>query len=225
MDHDLPAQLEKSPSSKVGQGSRGPHAVRREATRLKAFEATIACLYEGGYAQTSTLEVAKRADISRGALLKQFPTRAHLFAALVEHIVSRSWETTRAYCERFPAGVERVLARADSTWAFYKTPQSYALMEIALGARSDPQLSELLSDVGLAREHLESQRVWEEMRLEGVEDGRAVGLAVMHLVATVRGLMIERLMNRNSDTVDAVFALEKQRFETVLRGLIPSRVS
>src|SRR3546814_8676289 len=49
--------------------------------------AAVECLHETGYAGASTLAVAKRAGVSRGALMKQFQSKATLFADLVEHLL------------------------------------------------------------------------------------------------------------------------------------------
>jgi AcrR family transcriptional regulator len=198
---------------------RGPHALRRESTRRKVFEAGIACLHELGYAGTSTLAVAKRAGISRGALLKQFPTRGHLFAALLERLIRQAQEASQAQCERLPPGIQRVLARADAAWEFYKTPEAFALMEIALGARGDGELSEHISAVGLARQHFAEVRVWDDMGIEISEAKRTLSVAMMQVVATVRGLAIERLMNRGSSLVDNAFALQKQQLQALLETL------
>src|SRR3546814_2080073 len=58
------------------------HSVRRENTRSRVLAAAVECLHETGYAGASTLAVAKRAGVSRGALMKQFQSKATLFADL-----------------------------------------------------------------------------------------------------------------------------------------------
>ena len=67
----------------------GPATVRRTQaertaeTTAKLLDATADCLVERGYAGTSTVEVCRRAGVSRGALVHHFPSKDDLVAAAV----------------------------------------------------------------------------------------------------------------------------------------------
>lgn len=56
---------------------------RGEGTRLRILEATLACIVDEGYAQTTTVRVCELSGTSRGSLLHEFSTRAELMAAAV----------------------------------------------------------------------------------------------------------------------------------------------
>ncbi|AEG51425.1 regulatory protein TetR [Sphingobium chlorophenolicum L-1] len=210
----------KPPAKAGGPGTRGPHTVRREITRQRVFEAAIDCLHETGYAGASTLAVARRAGVSRGALMKQFPTKATLFADLVEHFLDQMREETLNHIRKFPAGLPRIMARVDYAWELYKKPKALAIVEVMLGARGDPELSERLAQVGRTRQIIEQHLLGEEFRQMGLTDRRAAGYAIMQMAAAVRGLALERLLNRDSQSVDAAFALQKQQTEEFFRALI-----
>ena len=66
--------------------ARRSQAERSATTREALLDATIACLVEEGYANTTTARVAERAGVSRGAHLHHFQTRSALVAAAVEHL-------------------------------------------------------------------------------------------------------------------------------------------
>jgi AcrR family transcriptional regulator len=66
---------------------RFPQQARSLATRRRLLDAAADQLISGGYAALTTVEVAQRAGVSRGAFLHHFPTRASLVAATVEHLV------------------------------------------------------------------------------------------------------------------------------------------
>ncbi|HYJ70652.1 MAG TPA: helix-turn-helix domain-containing protein [Nocardioidaceae bacterium] len=66
--------------------TRVPQAERTRAMRQRLMEATVACLVERGWAGTSTAMVAQRAEVSRGAMLHHFPTKADLVVGAVEHL-------------------------------------------------------------------------------------------------------------------------------------------
>src|ERR1700682_1902920 len=59
----------------AGTSSRRSQAERSATTRDALLDATIACLVEDGYANTTTSRVAERAGVSRGAHLHHFQTR------------------------------------------------------------------------------------------------------------------------------------------------------
>ena len=54
---------------------------RRDETRRALLDAAVESLIQVGFARTTTLEVQRRADVSRGALLHHFPSKAELGVA------------------------------------------------------------------------------------------------------------------------------------------------
>src|SRR5689334_11304015 len=80
---------------------------RSAATQAKLLDATVACIAEVGYARTSTTMVCERAQVSRGAQLHHFPTKAALVAAAAEHVLQLRVEEFRATLGGLPAGQER----------------------------------------------------------------------------------------------------------------------
>ncbi|KQP18793.1 TetR family transcriptional regulator [Pseudorhodoferax sp. Leaf265] len=202
-----------------GRYSRGTHAARREITRSKVFEAAIACLHESGYAGASTLAVAKRAGISRGALLKQFATKADLYARLLEWLLDGLREETLGYVHGFPAGLPRVMAWLDFTWELYKQPRAFAVLEVMLGSRADPDLADQLDKVGRSRQQIEKQLLTLEFDAMKVVDTHTAGVAFLQMFATVRGLAVERLINKRSSSLDAAFQMQRRQTETFLRSL------
>ena len=61
---------------------------RAVATRARLLKATVEALAECGYKGTSTQEVCRRAEVSRGTLLHHFPTRIALLVGSLDAILS-----------------------------------------------------------------------------------------------------------------------------------------
>ena len=202
-------------------GTRGTHAERGRSTRARAFAAAIECLHERGYAGASIVAVTKRAGLSRGALNKQFLTKADLYAALMEQLLDEMREDTLAYVRTFPPGLPRAMARIDSLWNLYKEPRAFAFLEIMLGSRADAELCERLERVGESRNLIEKQLLSLDFDDMGIVDRRAAGLAGIQMLATVRGLALERLLNKNDDLLDAAFARQRRQLEDSYRALMP----
>src|ERR1700758_46658 len=115
--------------ARVVRGIRGPNAERRATPRDKIRAAAVRCLIDVGYAQTSTVRVAAEADVARGSLLHQFPTRIDLILAVAEHVTECQRAAIRAGLAKLPAGRERFIGSADVTWQAFQAPESRALLE------------------------------------------------------------------------------------------------
>ncbi len=121
---------------------------RREATRARLLEATVACLVELGYAQTTTQAIVQRAGISQGALFKHFATKAELLAAAVEHLFPRLIANYRAELATLPVQEgERISQAIELLWNVYQRPELLAAIELYVAARTDVELARALSAV------------------------------------------------------------------------------
>jgi AcrR family transcriptional regulator len=113
---------------------------RSAAMRARLLDATISCLNDLGYAGTTTPEVARRAGVSRGAQLHHFPTKAELVIEAVEHLFHQREREFRAAFAVVPQGPGRALAAVDILWPMISGPTFYAWLELAVAARTDPEL-------------------------------------------------------------------------------------
>src|SRR6185436_9904932 len=77
------------PQTSPSDRPRRTQQERRDGTRRLLIEATVACLCDRGYGGTTTLEVERRAGVSRGARLHHFPTKAALLAGAVDHLYNQ----------------------------------------------------------------------------------------------------------------------------------------
>lgn len=116
---------------------------RREETRRALLDATVASLLEVGYARTTTLEVQKRAGVSRGALLHHFPSKASLLAAAIEHVVTMrgaEFERRLKAMPAVPAGGARAGAALDLLWDVFSDPHIQMSIELWAASRTDGEL-------------------------------------------------------------------------------------
>jgi AcrR family transcriptional regulator len=120
---------------------------RSATTRSKLLDATIECLYEVGYAGTTTTGIADRAGVSRGAQLHHFPTKAELVTNAVEYLFERRVQEFRAVFAKLPAGVDRGEAAIDLLWSMFSGPTFYAWLELVVAARTEPELRKTVSEI------------------------------------------------------------------------------
>lgn len=116
---------------------------RREETRGRLVEATVACLVERGYANLTTAEVAQRAGVSKGAQLYHFPKKDDLVVAALEHLFSERIEASKKIISALPKDLRsRIGAVVDELWPVYKGNTFYAWLELAVASRTDIALHE-----------------------------------------------------------------------------------
>jgi AcrR family transcriptional regulator len=128
--------MKKQPVARKARSNvpqRRTNAERSALTRTRLIQATIDALFEQGYAAATTIEVAKRAKASRGAMLHHFPTRVDLLLAAAEHIIS---EQRRYRVDK--------LAAIENDWARFAAETEVAWELTQMRADSAAQLAKTL---------------------------------------------------------------------------------
>lgn len=114
---------------------------RRTATRTALLDATIDCLVEFGYADTTTTRVVERAGVSRGAQVHHFPTKSELVAEAVRHLTQRRTEEILKRVDKLPEDPDERLEKVlDQLWKTHEGPLFTAAIELWVAARTDEEL-------------------------------------------------------------------------------------
>jgi AcrR family transcriptional regulator len=169
--------------------SRRSQAERSAATREALLNATLVCLVEDGYANTTTARVAERAGLSRGAHLHHFQTRDTLLAAAAEHLTQRRGEhLSRAVEALPPSGPDRTAQGLDLIFESYNHPLYQATLDLWTNARTDDELRAHLVPIErqLDRQTMELSRKLFPDLADRPDFERHVELAL----AAIRGLAV-----------------------------------
>jgi AcrR family transcriptional regulator len=184
--------------------ARRTNAERSATTRSKLIEAAIDLLYREGYSETTTISVAAKAKVSRGAMLHQFPTRTELLLAVAEHIVEehRKVRIESLARDKFPNAIAQLIAATEVSWAVQSQPSAIALLEIMMATRSDKELRKGFAPF---------TRNWADMRKQaaarlaadlGVSDARKLEDYVTLHQTSLRGLAIELMFANDREEVE-----------------------
>jgi AcrR family transcriptional regulator len=167
---------------------RRNQAERSAATRMALLDATLQCLVEDGYANTTTARVAERAGVSRGAHLHHFQTRDALLAAAADHLTQRRGEHLRVAADALPAGPDRIARGLDLLWDSYANPLYQASLDLWTHGRTDAELRRHLIPIerNLDRQTMELARHLFPDAAARPDFERLVELAL----ATIRGLVV-----------------------------------
>lgn len=114
-------------------------------TRLRLVETAVDHLVERGYARLSAASVAESCGVSRGAMHHHFATRMDLVSAAIEHVFyQRMRQFLDDYARALEEQGEEHLVEIASTlhWQSVHSRDYAAYMELAIAARTDPELAE-----------------------------------------------------------------------------------
>jgi AcrR family transcriptional regulator len=203
---------------KTGNGAaakreRVPQAERRRVTRGKLLDATIESLIDLGYSRTTTVEVGERTGLSRGTQLHHFPSKADLLVAAIEHLADeRSKEFEEELNARLQQGDEPVDTMVDMLWAMFSDPIYWAVIELMVAARTDPELLEKLE----AFERSLGGRIYAAFKELTGRQGREAKASLEMTLYFMRGLAMERIFRQN----EAHYTHLLNRWKEQLRDLL-----
>ncbi|MCC2639175.1 MAG: transcriptional regulator [Moraxellaceae bacterium] len=123
--------------------SRRTQAERSEAMRV---DATLQCLVTAGYAGTTVSRIVETAQVSRGAPVHHFPSKAALMEAAAEQLLRRFYISISLgkMIKVIEAG-DRVHDLIMAGWRnLLTTPEATALLELLVASRHEPELAATL---------------------------------------------------------------------------------
>ncbi len=119
---------------------------KSENTRTTILEATLKCFYDLGYNNTTTEKVARKAGVSRGAMLHHFPSRIELIRAAVIHLNQKRLQLFEEQERLINENAEHSLIEEgiDAYWDQLHSPLFTIFHELQVASRTDPGLKEIL---------------------------------------------------------------------------------
>ena len=161
--------------------------------RGRILEAAITCLVERGYAKTSTQLVAVTAEVSRGAMLHHYGTKAELIEAIIDYIYYKRLEAFYMELETISdaARIEDGAA-LEIYWRLINMPSYTAYLELCMAGRTNPELACILR-----RKMVDTNSYFMDIipylfpEWNGVE-GEAQQVALALVVVGLDGLLLNR---------------------------------
>jgi AcrR family transcriptional regulator len=199
------------------QAERRTNPQRTAKMRMRILEATIECLLEFGYAGTSTRLVTERAEVSRGALLHHFPTRADLMLETAEYIVERQDAFVREHTFKLAKGVPRLVAITDRLYQTVSSDEGIALTQIMVGTALDRELRERFAELWEKVERRQFEDVWALARYAGIEDRATIAAMCQLNQAATRGISIHNLFKTRANRNPALDLLMDHKRRLVRR--------
>ena len=143
MPHAAPTP--ETAATEVSPASRRTQLERSEAMRQRLIDATLSCLESEGYAGTTISKIVERAEVSRGAPVHHFPTKAALIEATAEQLVRHVYVRLGEVLLDLNDSEDRLRAVVINAWhTVFGTREHAAMMELQLASRHDAELAVMM---------------------------------------------------------------------------------
>lgn len=164
---------------------------RTAETRRKLLDATLASLFEVGYAATTTRRVAEIAGVSQGAQTHHFPRRVDLVGAAIEQATDQRIADMGRRAGQLPADrPERTRALLDMLWQDFSSSIFTIFVKLWVAAADDPELYERLVPLERRLARAIASAVPDLAGPDGVPDDLHARVNVVF--STLRGLALSR---------------------------------
>ncbi len=120
---------------------------RREETVARLLGASIEAIIEVGYARASAATIAKRAQVSDGALFRHFPTMGDFMAATAREVMRRQLELFNKRVAEIPADKPALAAALTIMRDVTGNDTNTVMYELLIAARTDEKLKATLQEV------------------------------------------------------------------------------
>jgi len=151
-------ELAVSPRS----GPRLTQAERSAKARASLLDAAIVLIAERGYAQATTVEIAKAAGMTRGAIQHHFSGRDDLVLAILHELEERVRTSFRNGPVQAPVPLEvRVDQLIDHFGTVALSPAYMAVVDIWMSTRAEPDLRDAVRK-SMMRSSASYRQLWQD---------------------------------------------------------------
>jgi AcrR family transcriptional regulator len=204
------------------KAERRSQAERSATTSALIIQATIQCLYERGYAATSTTLVARYAGVSRGAMLHHFATKVALMSSTVQETYASDILAYTDALNNISFGEDRIEKLIDTAWACFRSPGGVAQTEIWMASRSDPELAAAVLPVHAAIDKRSVRALAYVLGHYDYPEDVTLESFLCYLVSSLRGLSIQHILGNPEAELAASVGLIKVTARTLVREPQPS---
>lgn len=120
---------------------------RREETIARLLDASIETIVEVGYARASAAVIARRAQVSDGALFRHFPTMGDFMAATAHEVMRRQLDLFTKRVAEIPADKPAMEAALTILRDVTGNATNTVMYELLVAARTDEKLRATLQEV------------------------------------------------------------------------------
>ena len=194
---------------------RRTQAERSHETQQKILDVTLDCLLRKGLRDTSTVDVARVAGVSRGAFLHHYPSKEILLKEALRHLLTREIDDVRALARDIGEGRVGLDGFLDAMWARFSGPLYMITLEFVTAARTDPAIKDALREVAL--EYNDSlDEIWETLLPDNDVGHKERRLAFNATLCLLRGMGTQSVWRDDPQLFNNMLAYWKDMIATTV---------
>ena len=184
--------------------TRRSQGERSEAMRQRLIEATLQCLVSEGYAGTTISKIVDTAQVSRGAPVHHFASKAALIEATAECLIHRFYDSLGKLIASMQSSDDRLHDFIMAGWRnLLTTPETTAILELLVASRHEPELAAIMQKLWILS--YQYTRMTAEHYLEPVTPDDNVGDLIVLTQWLLRGMAEDRHINAQSADAAILF--------------------
>jgi AcrR family transcriptional regulator len=183
---------------------------RSTETRRRLMEATLDCIAERGYRQATTMEIVRRAGVSRGAQVHHFPTKLDLVAAAVEYMYDMDLAASLKIIDRMRSTRRPLEDMMGILWEEKFHGRLWEVtVELVVAARSDAPLRDLVKPLYESYHRRGDHLALMHLRNADVDSKRLETL-LNFSYCVLRGMAFQRIFTNDSAYYNELLGLLKE---------------
>jgi AcrR family transcriptional regulator len=169
---------------------------RTSATRARLIEATLDLLLSKGYPAATTVDIAARAGLTRGALAHHFASKDELVVEAVDHMLNRTIAEIRVYASLVGRGSLSIADFVDRMWIIFSGPFFMVTLEHITASRHNDFLKSRL--VERTREfHKSLDAIWRQFFSETQIGTLEVETTFNATLCLLRGMGVQTVLRND----------------------------
>ena len=189
--------------------SRRSQEERSAASRAVLIESAIRCMRERGLAATNLIEIARSANLTRGAIQHHFNSRTELILAAVRELderIARSFDKHSVSSDI--KGADRVATLFNDVVTLTRSEDTVAVFDLWTASRGDLELKTKMLE--LQRPLTEQFRELWRRNLEGYLSSSLVDASFGIVLMVTQGMAMAQLLKQSTSVVDQMVADTRQ---------------
>ena len=198
--------------SEPATASRRTQETRRDETRLALINATLHLLLTRGYTRLTTVDVARVAGLSKGALTYHFPSKEDLVVQSIEHQLRAVTADLDSFVDHTMATTASGRQIVDHLWRLMSGGLFYVTMEYLPEARHNDGFRARLIPV-VQQFHAALDQIWRHLsRTRGLPTDRAQ-VILNATMCLIRGMVAQSILRDDPAYFEAILSYWKDQLE------------
>lgn len=119
-------------------------AERRQETQHKLLDATVACIVNHGFSRLTTIEIARTAGVSQGALFRYYPTKTAAVVAATNHLFGKVMADFDELIGQQGTSLTQII---DNLEAWFHSGEFIAISRLFAEASADAELRDAIRPI------------------------------------------------------------------------------